>query len=210
MKKRTSAFTVLEIITVTLIVAVVAGLVAPTLVAAKLASKKATSISNLHQCGIALLLYVEQNDDGTLPSFDLARTLLGALPTCDPAESWRKSCSERLRDPMIGSYGYIRGTPLFQDEQGARVIQLASNPIVMISIFYARYQIPQFQGDQPPLNLCQTAINVGCRYPSGLIGLRYDSSASILRVPLANGQPPLFSWTAAFLSDNGDWIQVIK
>ncbi len=65
---RGSAFTLIELLTVIAIIAVLASLLLTTLASAKKKSRTTACISNLHQLGLALNLYMD--DTGTRPAVD--------------------------------------------------------------------------------------------------------------------------------------------
>jgi prepilin-type N-terminal cleavage/methylation domain-containing protein len=60
------AFTLIELLVVVAIIAILAALLLPTLSRAKERGRTAVCLSNLHQMGVALQLYVDENHD-TLP-----------------------------------------------------------------------------------------------------------------------------------------------
>jgi len=203
------AFTLIEMLVVTAVIAVIAGLLVPVLASAKKAGKRATTISNLRQCGMALHIYQSDNDSTTLlPNYDTAKGLLAGAPTCDLNDSWRASCKEDFGKPLIGSYAYIRGTQGFESEDGFRNLAGAVSPM-MISIFYASPQLPRFAGDAPSMSLCATNSE-SCYMPTDLIMLRPDGSVYLRKAfSRPDGTPPMyFSWTAAFFNDeNTEWVK---
>src|SRR5437870_13656246 len=64
--RRTRGFTLIELLVVIAIIAILAAMLLPALSKAKDAGKKAACINNLHQIGVGLSIYAEEND-GQIP-----------------------------------------------------------------------------------------------------------------------------------------------
>ena len=65
-ESRGAGFTLIELLVVIAIIAILAAMLLPALSSAKQSGKRANCISNLHQMGIALLMYAEDNE-GKVP-----------------------------------------------------------------------------------------------------------------------------------------------
>ena len=61
--RRKKAFTLIELLVVIAIIAIVSAILFPALARAKAAAKKSACVSNLHQIGLAIILYMNDYDD---------------------------------------------------------------------------------------------------------------------------------------------------
>ncbi|MDR3692018.1 MAG: hypothetical protein P4L46_21745 [Fimbriimonas sp.] len=202
---RKSAFTLIEVMAVTVVVILIVGIAAPVFARAKKAAKRVTTISNLRQCGIALNLYTADNsEDRDVPSIDTARTVLMSAPTCDPSDTWRTSCTQAFGGPLIGSYGYVRGLRFYNDPAGLAFLRKASNPVIMVSIFYTNPEVPMFHGESPSsMEIATGSFSM----PTGIIGLRLDGSVATSKTVFHPGPGVnlAFSWAQAFLGSDIQW-----
>lgn len=94
-----AAFTLIELLVVMGVIAILAALVFPALGRAKEAGKGAACLSNLHQIGIALQLYVEENNNHLPVMRDKSLTGTNDLPAPDIVLSRHLGNTNVLRCP---------------------------------------------------------------------------------------------------------------
>jgi prepilin-type N-terminal cleavage/methylation domain-containing protein/prepilin-type processing-associated H-X9-DG protein len=78
-----TAFSLLELLVVMAIISTLAALLLPALRSAKDAGRRAACLSNLHQIGVALQLYVQDNNNRLPYMRDYSLTTSNALPSPD-------------------------------------------------------------------------------------------------------------------------------
>ncbi|MHB1462424.1 MAG: type II secretion system protein [Armatimonadota bacterium] len=121
-------YTLMELLVVLAIVAVLSAITYPVVSQARSRAKQVTCLSNLRQCGVALRLYMNDNETNVPPDDQTARHLLQKMPTCCPSDTvWTKSCTQEYGQPLIGSYAYTRS-----------VSGWSNAPYEVVSDFYSR------------------------------------------------------------------------
>ncbi len=105
-------FTILELLAVIGIIAILAGIMYPVLASGRQRANQATCLSNLHQCVVALRIYMDDYETHVPPDDTVARKLLEKMPTCCPNDKeWTNGCTQTFGEPLIGSYAYTRSAP---------------------------------------------------------------------------------------------------
>jgi hypothetical protein len=129
------------LLSVIAIIGVVAAFIFPVIAHAKRNGIQTTSLSNLRQCGVALLIYCDEYGGlEQLPKRPSADEVLRLAPTCDPGDYFRTSCSESPAAPFIGSYAYVRDDELFgPDERWRHYLGIHQespySPAILANIF---------------------------------------------------------------------------
>lgn len=207
MGTKRSGFTLVELLTVLAIIALLTSLLFPAFARARREGRKTVSISNMRQCGIALLLYCQDYDSETaIPTYEIAKIALISEPTCDPSDTWRSACKEEWGKPLIGSYGYVRGIDRYASQQGWNeylnwTSGLGHAPAsVLISAFYANNLTVPFHGEQPPLGPACGSQMERCLYPDHIIRFRLDGSAATTswKIWHVNFNHTTFNWEGLF------------
>jgi prepilin-type N-terminal cleavage/methylation domain-containing protein/prepilin-type processing-associated H-X9-DG protein len=96
---REAGFTLIELLVVLAIIGILVGLLLPTLGRAKATAKGIACLSNLHQVGIALQLYVGDNDNRMPTMYDRTNSVPYAGPSPDMVLSSQLANPQVLRCP---------------------------------------------------------------------------------------------------------------
>jgi prepilin-type N-terminal cleavage/methylation domain-containing protein len=204
MPKKDTGFTLIEVLCVIAIVSILTAVILPVLAQAKRDAYRASSTSNLRQCGLALMMYCD--DYGgyqAMPSSSVATSLLQKAPTCDPEDTWRHGCTETFGTPLIGSYAYVLSVAPFSASGGWDFMRhMRHNPTLMVSIYYADSVPAPFLGDAPDIPNC-LSTGKNCLMPNHVLRLHLDGSVTF-SPPLKsiNGGKLYMNWSSLFLDDN--------
>ncbi|KAA0234768.1 MAG: type II secretion system protein [Armatimonadetes bacterium] len=197
------AFSMLELMAGIAIFAILAGVLLPVFAGVKRNSQNVTSMSNLRQTGMALLLYADAwGGVESMPPYEAAVGAVAQAPTCDPKDFWRSDCSVASASPLLGSYGYARA---IVDNIEAASTTFQGKPISWAS--YSQQEkslllIDPFYADERPcpfvsypydpqtdfeglLKHCK-AKGYSLNLPSKLLRLRLDGSAEVKRLSKNN------------------------
>lgn len=169
------AFTLVELLTVLAILVVLAGITLPVLAQSKRAAYATKTISNLRQAGVALNLYLES--EGDYPNRrDSTEFALKGVDLCNPLDQWSEGCKYKLADPMVGSFGYVRLTEPYRDEENWRSSRIPpawkGSRALLADIHFADPYPKFFAGDCPhPFT--------GHYFPMKSYAMREDTSVSV-------------------------------
>lgn len=213
MQSMKKGFTLLEMVVVLSMIAILSSVIWPVIYNARLLARRTASISNLHQCGLALRLYCDDyGGPEALPQHQTAAQVLKNAPTCDPNDTWRKSCDEVFGPPLIGSYAYAReATSNLTSPEGWDYYIHGKNPAILVSIYYANDVPLPFHGERPQ-NVDYTAPGYPRNYllPDFVLKLRLDGSVKGTRPylgPIQNSSDYrgrfLVNWDQVFRDEDG-------
>lgn len=202
--KQKIGFTIIEVLIVVGIIAILSAIMLPVVARARKSAHTAVEISNMHQCGIALTLYIDDNGGpNEVPSFATATDILSKLPTCDPDDVWRTDCRTSFGAPLIGSFAYVRGVQGLEESRSWRSL-LANhpNPTLLASIFHASVTPTSFKGDAPDADQC-ALLDAQCFMPDRVMRLRLDQSVKnqVQRSSEAPGTRLFITWSSLFFLD---------
>ena len=161
--ERAEAFSLLELLVVLVIIGVLVGLLVPVVSKAKEAGRAAACLSNLRQIGIALQLYVQDNNN-RLPvmrdkAFDTNAPPTNALPSPDTVLSNYLGSVKVLRCPSDrkriyeqtgSSYGWnslLNG----QDAEHLKVFNMDFDPH-QIPVFFDKEAFHRARGEKKGVN----------------------------------------------------------
>ncbi|MHB1460819.1 MAG: type II secretion system protein [Armatimonadota bacterium] len=216
---RRYAFTLIELLVVIAIIGILSAVLYPVFSGVRQRSKRATCISNLRQCGVALRLYMDDYATNVPPDSKTASELLKKMPTCCLNDSeWTKGCTQPFGPPMVGSYAYVRALldidhPTY--EMLAKYYDAGHDYVWMVDIFHSTYGIPApyYAGKenqrQYTTRICQTEPLDSWKrtaFPNNLLGLSDDGHVQILNPEGFAPSTPhggfTFSWHLIFQIPN--------
>jgi len=197
MRKNALGFTLLELLIVIAIISTMAAIILPVMASARRDARRAVSTSNLKQCGMALLMYCDDyGGDKNMPSGEVAaQVVLKKMPTCDPHDTWRSSCSEDFGKPLIGSYGYINNLGERDwHQKWLDYLDFDEPHNLLASIFYADPVPVAFHGITRDFGSPACASNMAsCLAPNRVLRFRLDGSVKLENMNLPSSRP-LFDW----------------
>lgn len=120
--KRARAFTPLELLLVTAIIAILAAILFPVFGGAREAAKRSTCLSNIRQIGLAWVMYAGSSDDVACPSYYFSPDF--TLETAwDFRLDWSDPSAPKASLGLLGPYtrtGQLNACPSFSGERWGR------------------------------------------------------------------------------------------
>ena len=145
-KTNRSGFTLIELLVVIAIIAILASLLLPTLARAKGSAQKTACTSNLHQIGVAWLMYLGDNGDCFPDRRDLKTLLPGGYmpwttwPTSDPRAGWAPiALSNVMIAPKIWLCPAIQSGPLARAQQAHQFGDTNTNTAPVVNYWMWRF-----------------------------------------------------------------------
>lgn len=166
-------------------------------------SQMAVATSNLRQCWVALNLYAEEYGSGekAYPNYAQLPVALKNAPVCDGSDTWHNPCSAQTsKEPMIGSYAYVRGTlPWTDPQKWEEWIQANPRFGIMASLFFSSHRIESFSGTMPTMSELRRKPGAYVM-PDKVLFLYNDGSVSLMHFPdpRAKTNVPIASWYPIF------------
>lgn len=147
-------FTLIELLVVIAIIAILASILFPVFARAKAKAKQAACLSNLHQLGVAMLLYMSDSDDRMPDRRDLKSSLPGGYkpwttwPTSDPRTGW----AAIVFGPYIKSADLIK-CPEIQGSPLGKAVQVTQSTSTGADSIQTNYWMWRFDRPDDPVPL---------------------------------------------------------
>ena len=178
MKQLRRAISLVEVLIVIALIAILTAIILPVISRSKDAARTTHTISNLHQCGLAIQLYTESHGGIlNLPPHREALYMLEKAPLCDPNDTWRTRCQGELGRPMIGSYAYVRSVPLFETDEGWRWYQSVHDG----NMLSMSLMISPHNSDKRSHFASGFGFSFQNPYPNPFLALKADGSVQTIR-----------------------------
>ena len=200
-KSGLAAFTLIELIVVIAIILLLVAIVIPVISRGTRSAKVADSMSRMRNIFVSFSLYSVDDPSEMLPSFDKADELIPESIRCSPLRTWSVDCATYRERPMIGSYGYIRGTKSFENDQSYAAF-LAKRGImhtILIDIFVTDHPPAISDGDSP--SGVTASSHMSFVMPEKTLRLRGDGSVKLTFEPKRPDGVEMMSWSALFRRD---------
>jgi prepilin-type N-terminal cleavage/methylation domain-containing protein/prepilin-type processing-associated H-X9-DG protein len=120
-----AAFTLIELLVVIAIIAILAALLLPALNNARRTAKATACLSNLHQIGLAFVLYNNDNSEGVIPSYNMTGIAGGAGV---PLDGWAPIIDSAYMRGNRANSGSVFTCPEMVDVEGMAAGQTGTDP----------------------------------------------------------------------------------
>ncbi|MHB1461203.1 MAG: type II secretion system protein [Armatimonadota bacterium] len=191
-------FTIIELLVVIGIIAILAGIMYPVLASGRKRANQATCLSNLHQCVVALRIYMDDYETHVPPDDAVARDLLKKMPTCCPNDKeWTNGCTQSFGIPLIGSYAYTRSVPVWIDAPYDQVQSFyeCECQAFLADIFHGSEGVPAPLHTEDPMDYYKNQMKLGvpswrCSIPDKTLFAFADGHAAVTNhdAPSADGK----------------------